>query len=264
VRPTRLKPAGDFDYEAGGEGYTRLRQPDPRIASLIQSELGGAQSVINVGAGAGSYEPLDRYVLAVEPSAAMRSHRPPHLPPAIDATAEALPVDDNSFDAAMATLTVHHWNDLARGLSELRRVSRGRVVILTFDPLALDDFWLVRYFPEVIAVEQRRFPTLDELAALLGDPVSVKEVPIAIDCPDGFGEAYYARPEAFLDAGVRRAQSGFGLTDPAAVARGIQRLREDLATGAWDGLFGHVRTEPERIGAVRLVVAGLSASARSA
>jgi len=137
----------------------------------------------------------------------------------------------------------------------LTRVSRGPVVILTFDPPALDDFWLVRYFPEVIAVEQRRYRRWRRSPLFLGPRFSVKKVPITIHCPDGFGEAYYGRPEAFLDPAVRRAQSGFGLTDSAAVARGVRRLGKDLATGEWDRLFGHLRTQPEHVGAVRLVVA---------
>jgi SAM-dependent methyltransferase len=229
----RVVPAGDFDYEAGGQDYSLRRQTDPRIAALVHAALGAARTVLNVGAGAGSYEPRDRYV----------------------ATAERLPFDDDSFDAAMATVTVHQWADLDSGLREMRRVSRGPVVILTFDAQALAEFWLNEYVPEVLAVERRRFPTIEHIAAVLGGDVCVTAVPIPIDCADGFGEAYYARPEAFLDPEVRRSQSGWGLVESDAVERGVARLRDALASGEWDERHGHLRSRPERIGAVRLVVA---------
>ena len=148
-RAQRLTPAGDFDYERAGAGYARLRRTDPRLAAHVHAALGEARTVLNVGAGAGSYEPEDRYVVAVEPSAAMRAQRPAGRP-AVDAVAEALPFDDDSFDAAMAMITVHQWSDLERGLAELRRVARGPVVILTFDPDAMLDFWLADYVPEVL------------------------------------------------------------------------------------------------------------------
>jgi hypothetical protein len=251
VRPA---PAGDFDYEAHGVGYVVRRQPDPRIAAIVHAALGDARTVINIGAGAGSYEPLDRHVVAVEPSAAMRAQRPLHLAPALDATAERLPFDDDSFDAAMAMITIHQWSDVDAGLRELRRVSRGPVAILTFDAEALLDFWLNEYVPEVTATERARFPAIDHVVAVLGGDVEVIDVPIPIDCTDGFGEAYYARPEALLEADVRAAQSGWVLTDAAAVARGVAKLADDLASGRWDERHGYLRQQPERVGAVRLVV----------
>jgi SAM-dependent methyltransferase len=255
-RRANSRPAsGDFDYEARAAGYSRFRRTDPRIAEMIRDELGSARTVINVGAGAGSYEPEDCYVVAVEPSPAMRARRPPSRPPAVDAIAEQLPFDDDSFDAAMATLTVHHWGDPDRGLAELRRVTRGPVVILTFDPTALTDSWLADYFPEVIAVEQRRYVPLDRIAELLGGTVATTGVPIRFDCPDGFGEAYYGRPEALLDPHVREAMSGFGLADRAAVDEGVERLARDLKTGEWDRRYGDLRELGERLGAVRLLVA---------
>jgi SAM-dependent methyltransferase len=171
----RQLPAGDFDYESGGSGYARRRRTDPRIAARVHAALGDARTVVNVGAGAGSYEPRDRAVTAVEPSAAMRAQR---ATPALDATAEALPFPDDAFDAAMATVTIHQWPDLDRGLRELRRVARGPVVILTFDGEALARFWLAAYVPEVIATEQRRFPAIDRVAAVLGGDVTVTRVPI--------------------------------------------------------------------------------------
>jgi SAM-dependent methyltransferase len=251
----REAPAGDFDYEANGSGYAVRRRPDPRIAAHVHAALGDARTVINVGAGAGSYEPVDRHVVAVEPSAVMRAQRPLHLAPALDATAERLPFDDNSFDAGMAMVTIHQWSDVDSGLRELRRVSRGRVAILTFDADALLDFWLNEYVPEVIATERDRFPAIDHVVEVLGGEVEVLDVPIPIDCTDGFGEAYYARPEAFLHQDVRGAQSGWVLTDPGAVARGVARLADDLASGRWDEHHGHLRDQPERIGAVRLITA---------
>jgi SAM-dependent methyltransferase len=251
----RAAPAGDFDYEANGGGYAVRRRPDPRIAAHVHAALGDARTVLNVGAGAGSYEPEDRHVVAVEPSAAMRAQRPRHLAPAIDATAERLPFDDNSFDAAMATITIHQWSDLDAGLRELRRVTRGPVAILTIDADALLDFWLNAYVPEVIATERERFPAIDHVVGVLGGTADVQAVPVPTDCVDGFGEAYYARPEAFLQEDVRAAQSGWVLTDPDAVARGIARLADDLGTGAWDRRHGHLRDQPEHLGAMRLVVA---------
>jgi SAM-dependent methyltransferase len=251
----RASPAGDFEYESHGAGYAQLRRPDPRIAALIDEALGPGRTVVNVGAGAGSYEPTERYVVAVEPSAAMRAQRPDHRPPAIDATAEHLPFDDAAFDAAMATVTIHQWSEVDRGLREMRRVSRGPVVILTFDADALLSFWLADYVPEVIAVERARFPSIDHVRTVLGGRTDVLNVPIPLDCTDGFGEAYYGRPEAFLDPEVRDAQSGWVLTDPSAIQRGVDRLRADLQSGAWDARHGELRSAPHREGAVRLVVA---------
>jgi hypothetical protein len=249
----RETPAGDFDYEAGGEGYATVRRTDPRIAAYVHDALGDARTVLNVGAGAGSYEPEDRYVAAVEPSAKMRAQR--SGPPAVDATAERLPFDDDSFDAAMATITIHQWTDCDAGLRELRRVSRGPVVILTFDGPAIAEFWLDDYVPEVIEAEARRYPALDHVAAVLGGDVTVTRVPVALDCVDGFAEAFYGRPEALLDPTVRRSQSAWGFVPDDAIERGIGTLRAALASGEWDARHGHLRTQPEFVGALRLIVA---------
>jgi hypothetical protein len=195
--------AGDFDYEVLGSQYSR--KADPRIAHLVRSGLGTATRVVNTGAGAGSYEPPDLLVTAVEPSASMRSQRLPDGAPALNAVAENLPFPDECFDAAM--VTVHQWSDADRGLRELRRVSRGPVVILTFDGDALDKFWLANYVPELIAAERRRYPAIDHMRDVLGGSSTVTAVPIPIDCTDGctdgFTEAFYARPEGFLDPAVR-------------------------------------------------------------
>jgi hypothetical protein len=255
---TRDRPAGDFDYEQYGQGYAAVRQPDPRIAARVQAALGASRTVLNVGAGAGSYEPSDRYVLAVEPSAAMRAQRPATAAPAVDAAAERLPFDENSFDAAMATVTIHQWLDVEQGLREMRRVSRGPVVVLTIDAPVLQQFWLADYFPEVIALDRARFPTLDQVTGALtpgSAAVRVDVVPVPRDCTDGFGEAFYARPEAFLRPEVRAATSAFRLTDPRAVQRGLDRLTADLVSGAWDRTHGHLRELAERDGAFRLITA---------
>jgi SAM-dependent methyltransferase len=251
----RNQIAGDFDYERGGNGYARHRRADPRIAALVHRSLGDARTVVNVGAGAGSYEPDDRHVVAVEPSAAMRAQRPRHRAPALDATAEALPYDDGAFDAAMAMVTVHQWPDLERGLAEMRRVARGPVVVLTFDGDAMEQSWLGEYAPEVVAVEQQRMPALDRLASLLGGRVSVDVVPLPFDCTDGFGEAFYGRPERMLEAEVRSAQSAWGFVGAGAEARFVDRLTADLASGAWDRRYGQLRRQPTFDGSLRLVTA---------
>jgi SAM-dependent methyltransferase len=249
---TRSTPAGDFDYEAHGGGYARRRRTEPRIAALVHAALGEARTVINVGAGAGSYEPADRYVVAVEPSAAMRAQRTGV--PAVDAAAEALPFDDDSFDAGMAMVTIHQWRDLEAGLRELRRVVRGAVVVLSFDG-SLRDFWLNDYFADVVARDGSRMPAPERVGALIGGEVTITPVPIPNDCVDGFVEAYYARPEAFLDPSVRAAQSVWGFGDPAQIERGLAALRADLASGAWDARHGELRRRPEYIGSLRLIVA---------
>ena len=245
--------AGDFDYDTHGHGYARRRRPDPRIAALIHTALGDARTVLNVGAGAGSYEPDDRYVLAVEPSAAMRAQRPPGAAPALDATAERLPFDDDAFDAVMATVTVHQWRDPARGLAEMRRVSRGPVIVLTFDGDELERLWLADYVPELVAAERRRYPAVSGIAAAIGR-TTVTEVPIPIDCVDGFTEAFYARPEEFLDPRVRAAQSAWGFVTPEATNRAVEKLRADLASGEWQRAYGHLRTQPQFVGSLRLLV----------
>ena len=246
--------AGDADYGRIGGGYARYRRPEPRIAALILAALGDAASILNVGAGAGSYEPLDRHVTAVEPSAAMRAQRPAHLPVAIDAVAEALPFPDKRFDASMATFTIHQWPDLAAGLLEMRRVTRGPVAILSCDPDALDLFWLAAYAPEVIEVEARRYPAIEAIIAGLGGRADVIPVPIPLDCIDGFGEAYYGRPECLLDPGARLACSAWSFVGSSVEARFVQTLSQDLESGAWDAKYAALREQPSFEGSLRLVV----------
>jgi len=246
--------AGDADYGAIGTNYARYRRPDPAIAAVIATALGGARSVLNVGAGAGSYEPLDRQVTAVEPSASMRGQRPTALAVAIDATAEALPFPDDSFDASMASFTVHQWQDLRAGLAEMRRVTRGPALVLTCDPLALDRFWLNDYAPQAIAVEARRYPAIDAIGDGLGGVIEVVCVPIPLHCTDGFSEAYYGRPERLLDPGARLANSAWSFLDPSVGEAFVKRLSHDLETGEWDKRHGHLRTQPSFAGSLRLIV----------
>lgn len=221
---------------------------------MIHAALGDARTVLNVGAGAGSYEPTDRHVLAVEPSAAMRAQRPAHVAPAINAVAEALPFDDQSIDAGMATLTVHQWKDGARGLRELRRVVRGPIVVMTFDDSALDRFWLCDYVPEFIDAEKGRYSSIDAIRAALGGRSEVRVVPIPIDCTDGFTEAFYARPERFLDPQVRRGQSAWAFVPAGVEERLVRQLGEDLRSGAWEAKYAAWRTLPVFEGALRLIV----------
>lgn len=244
-----------FNYDEHGKKYSSYRQTDPRIAQFVMDALGKAETVLNVGAGAGSYEPDDRYVMAVEPSATMRSQRlKENKIPAIVGTAEALPFDDNSFDASMAMLTVHHWLDLEKGLKELRRVTRNQVIIMTYDPDALDVFWNVHYFRELIEVERARYPEIDKIRNNLGGHSEIQQIPIPIDCIDGFQEAFYARPEAFLEKEVRKAQSAWGFLSEEEEEVLVERLRKDLESGEWDKKFGEHRTLQSFHGALRLII----------
>lgn len=216
-------------YDAIGEGYARRRRPDHRIASAIVAALGDARSVINVGAGTGSYEPADRAVLAVEPSALMIGQRVPGAAPCIRGSAEALPAETQAFDAAMAVLTIHHWQDWRLGLREMRRVARSRIVLLTFDTDA-SDFWLTRdYLPAITALDRATMPSLQMLAGELG-PCDATPVLVPHDCSDGFLGAYWRRPEVYLDPVARRSISVFSRID---AEEGLDRLARDLASGVW-------------------------------
>jgi SAM-dependent methyltransferase len=258
-----MSPAQDFlDFDLRGlagrampeAGYADLRRADPRIAAQLHAALGSARTVLNVGAGAGNYEPVDRYVLALEPSAAMRAQRPPHLVPAIAAPAERIPLGDKCVDAAMASMTVHQWSDLTLGLREMRRVTRGPIVILTFDPDRLDRFWLYRYAPELLELERRRCPSIETLCNTLGGRSEVRYIAVPIDCLDGFSEAFYARPERFLDSSVRRAQSSWSFVEPDVHERVVETLRAELASGEWDRRFGNWRRFPQFDGSLCLIV----------
>jgi hypothetical protein len=250
------RTTGDVDYAGHASGYAVRRRADPRIAALIHQALGPATTVVNVGAGAGSYEPTDRRVVAVEPSAAMIAQRPPGAGPAVRAVAAALPIPDRSVDASMATVTVHQWPDPTAGLAEMRRVTAGPVVVMTFDPDALDRLWLAEYAPDLYRAERSRYPALATIVDALGGHTAVHPVPVPSDCTDGFTEAFFGRPEAFLDPAVRAAQSAWRFVDDRVEATYVDRLADDLASGRWDRRFGHLRTQPSFAGSLRLVVSG--------
>jgi SAM-dependent methyltransferase len=242
-------------YDGIAREYTLTRQPDPRIAAMITAALGDARKVVNVGAGAGSYEPEHMAVVAVDPSIEMIRQRPLRSAPAVLARAESLPFQTNSFDAALAVLTIHHWTSIAAGLSEMRRVASRRVVILTFDPTYDDRFWLAsHYLPEIIHLDQGQLPTVGQLEERLGE-MEVHEVPIPRDCKDGFLGAFWQKPEAYLDAAVRRGISAFAKLPPALVDRGLARLSDDLHSGRWAKLFGHLRMQDTADLGYRLIIA---------
>jgi len=241
------------DYEQHGRTYAQFRREDPRIAARIHAALGDARTVLNVGAGAGSYEPHDRWVLAVEPSETMRAQRPHDAAPAINASAQALPFDDNAVDAAMACVTIHHWQPPSQGLAELRRVSRGPVVIFTFELDALPA-WQHEFLREGLELERPRFPALADIAAALGGRTRIERIPTPADCTDGFFEAFWRRPEALLDAQIRSAQSIWALLDPGVEQRIVDRLAGALASGAWEADHGHLRGRESFDGALRLVI----------
>jgi SAM-dependent methyltransferase len=241
------------DYERHGRNYAAHRRSDPRIAARIHAALGDARTVLNVGAGAGSYEPHDRWVLAVEPSATMRAQRPAGSAPALAARAEALPFDDDTFDAAMACVTIHHWESPEAGLAELRRVSRGPVVVFTFELDGLPA-WQQEYLREGLERELPRFPAIDDVAAALGGRTRVQRIPTPGDCADGFFEAFWRRPETLLDPEVRAAQSMWALLEPSVERRIVERLATGLSSGAWDAEHGHLRAQHSFDGALRLVI----------
>jgi SAM-dependent methyltransferase len=248
-------------YDRMGVGYTAVRRPDPRLAAAIHAALGDARSVLNVGAGTGSYEPCDREVIAVEPSPVMIAQRPPDAAPAIQGAAEALPLADDAVDATMGVFTLHHWDDIERGLAEVLRVTRNRIAFVTLDLEVTAEMWLCRdYLPEIVEHDRRVFPTLVRLRALLSG-LRVEPLPVPAGCADGFCVALWDRPEAHLDPDVRRASSIWHQLPDAVAKRGLERLRRDLESGAWDRRYGELRTQPELDVGLRLVVAELPDSA---
>ena len=243
-------PAGN-EYERIGGGYADRRRADPRLARAIAEALGDAGSVVNVGAGTGSYEPVARGTVAVEPAAAMIAQRAPGAAPCVRAFAEHLPFADGIFDAGLGVLTIHHWSDWRAGVRELIRVTRQRVVLFTWDP-ASDGFWLVQdYLPVMRERDRQRFPALGALQEEVGD-AQVKAVPIPHDCRDGFLGAYWRRPAAYLDPSIRRGISSFARPD---LDPGLARLAADLADGAWARRHGDVLARTELDIGYRLVVA---------
>jgi len=247
-----------MSYDRIGHGYAALRRPDPTIAAAIHAALGSAATVVNIGAGAGAYEPDDRWVLAVEPSAVMVAQRPPGSAPALLASAEALPLADETVDAAMATLTLHHWRDWRAGVAEMRRVARERIVIFTWDPQS-DGFWLTRdYLPWLRDWDASRFPTIPQLRSAL-PRAAADPIPIPDASADAFLAAHWARPAAYLDPLVQRSNSAFAQApDGERLTTAFERLADDLRTGAWDARHGHLRTQPALDAGYRLVSASLT------
>jgi SAM-dependent methyltransferase len=242
-------------YDTIGAGYSARRRTDPRIAAHIEAALGEARTVINVGAGTGSYEPTHREVLAVEPSDVMIEQRPAGAAPVVRAVAESLPVPDASFDAALTVLSLQHWTEPERGLDELRRVAR-RQVVLTWDArFYAEQFWLLRdYLPEVADWEHDRATVEFACAGLPGSRAEV--VPVPHDCIDGFGAAYWRRPEAYLDADVRASISGLALLEDGTAERAMRRLADDLESGRWHRRNAELLDLDEFDIGYRLVVAG--------
>jgi SAM-dependent methyltransferase len=244
-------------YDEIGRTYSRTRRADPRIAAQITAALGDAASVLNVGAGSGNYEPTDRTVVAIDPSVTMIRQRPASAAPVVQGVAAGLPFVDGAFDAAMGTLTLHHWPDVGAGLVEVRRVSR-RQLFLLYD-FGVDDagYWLIdEYFPAVRELgSERSAPTVASVGQHL-DVRRAEVVPIPADCTDGFGCAYWNRPEAHLDPDVLAGMSWTSQLAPELLAEGVERLRTDLETGRWDERHGHLRSMTSADYGYRIVVAG--------
>jgi SAM-dependent methyltransferase len=238
-------------YDRIGLNYSDLRKPDSRIAGLIEAGLGESRTVLNVGAGAGSYEPACREVTALEPSIEMIRQRSAPALAVVQGRAENLPFADSSFDSSMAILTIHHWSNQAKGLREMRRVTRGPIVLLTYDP-SFRGFWLADYIPGLVALDEAQMPRMDDYERWLG-PVAVTPVPISHDCTDGFLSAYWRRPAAYLDPRVRAAMSSFwALGD---VSEALARLEEDLESGAWAERYSRLLALDALDCGYRLVVA---------
>jgi SAM-dependent methyltransferase len=245
-------------YDAIGVGYTKTRRPDPRISAQINRALGDARSVINVGAGSGSYEP-PQTVLAVEPSPVMISQRPTGSAPAVRAFAEALPVATDTADAAMALLTMHHWSDPTAGITELWRVARRRIVMLTWEQRVFREFWLVReYLPQAAAIDDTRAISVAQLVAVLNETaqrVRIETVAVPHDCADGFAAAYWRRPSAYLDPAVRSGISMFAQTDDELLRPGLRQLATDLDSGRWHEHHQDLLRRDQLDAGYRLVIA---------
>ncbi|MDT5320923.1 MAG: hypothetical protein QOD88_3445 [Mycobacterium sp.] len=246
-------------YDQTGITYSQTRRPDSRIAAAVDQALGGVESVANIGAGTGSYEPAQT-VVAVEPSRVMIRQRPTGAAPAVQGAAEALPLRTGAVEAALAVLTVHHWTDLAAGVTEMLRVARRRVIILTWDHDVIQDFWLLRdYVPAAAETDARLAVPINDLISLLGrDTVSVVTVPVPHDCVDGFGGAYWRRPHAYLDDTVQRGMSLFSMTPKDQVEEGLTRLRRDLSAGEWQRRHADLLQKSELDLGYRLLIAELS------
>lgn len=217
------------DYDQLAEQYRSYRKPDPRIAARIEFHIQGAQRVLNVGAGMGSYEPEDCQVVAIEPSRDMIANRKESKTTLVQGFAENLPFGDNDFDVSMGILTIHHWSDIALGLQEMLRVTKVKIVLFTWIGYG-GNFWLEDYIPEIVGVDEKLFPTLEELDQILGG-ISVETIGIPYDCADGFMCAYWQRPGMYLDPEVRKAISTF--TRIPDIQGRLERLQDDIDSGVW-------------------------------
>ena len=251
----RSNPTRTISFSGPGRGYGAARKADPRILQRIAKAVGGAPSVVNIGAGTGAYEPPNRRVVAVEPSDMMIAQRRAGAAPVVKAVAEALPFKDGGYSAAMAVLTIHHWDDPLAGLREMRRVARRRAVVLTLDPDAIGDFWLYDYFPKIAESDAKRFPSIDTVAQTLGGDVRVEVVPIPHDCRDGFLAAYWRRPSSYLARHVRRNISTLAAVGDDELLDGLARLSDDLRSGAWERAHSWLSRREELDLGYRLVVA---------
>ncbi len=241
--------------ESQEQGYGSTRRADPRILRRIAKAVGGAASLVNIGAGTGAYEPPNRRVVAVEPSDAVIAQRRRGSAPVVKAYAESLPFRDGEYAASMALLTIHHWSDPIAGLHEMRRVSRRRAIVLTMDPSKASDFWFSEYFPEVSWWDSVHFPSIAAIGEALGGDVRVEEVPIPYDCRDGFLGAYWRRPSAYLDARLRRGISTLAAIGDDDLLGGLARLSEDIRSGRWDDEHAWLLDREELDLGYRLIVA---------
>jgi SAM-dependent methyltransferase len=231
-------------YDRIGIQYRATRREDERIARFLWSALGDAQSVVNVGAGAGAYEPTDREVVAVEPSATMIAQRPPNSAPVIQAVAESIPLASKRFDTALAINTLHHWADLEAGLGELRRLAKRQVLMFLRHPAAGVPFWLTEKYFQALDPSARMDPIVRAISKVFPN---VRRFPFHLpqDCHDGLFTAFWARPEAYLDPNIRANMSNFALQASPGLESGLERLEADLRSGAWDRAFGQLRTQQE-------------------
>ena len=237
-------------YDTIGLNYADLRRPDRRIAEKIDLALGDALEVLNVGAGAGSYEPENRKITAIEPSIEMIKQRSDSDTIVVQGSAEELPFDDDAFDASMAVLTLHHWSNKDVGIREMQRVTKGAVVILTFDPYA-KWFWLADYFPALEELDRWQMPQIEKFKEWFDEP-KVEVLPIPSDCTDGFLAAYWKRPEAYLDKRVRAAMSSFSAIGD--ISDGVAKLTRELDSGEWHRRYSHLSDLDELDCGYRLIV----------
>lgn len=242
-------------YDVIGRAYSRARREDPYIARQIHDALGSTGSVVNIGAGTGNYEPTDRDVVAVEPSMEMIAQRTGRSAPALRAVAEALPFRDRSFDVALAVITLHHWNDPVSGLREMARVARRQVVVF-FEPSQTQNFWAFDYFPTSTGLPTVQDPPGERMLTEHLDLREIRTVLVPRDCIDGFGVAFWARPEALLDPEIQAGMSWLAMLPAAERARGTAQLRSDLDSGEWDRRHGHLRNESSFDGGYRIALAG--------